>query len=116
MRVILLSLVYPLQYPVVGFVQGVGQFVQILAEVRGNAMLQRVQLAKYPSEPVQQRKMLLSTWLRMALSHSIGSFCQRLDHQFLIVRPPSPHRRARGRVHRTANVLSDVRFLSAFIV
>ena len=116
MRVILLRLVYPLQYSVVRFVQGIGQFVKILAEVWGNAMLQRVQLAKYPSKPIQQREMLLSAWGRMALSHSIGSFCQRLDYQILIVRPPSPHRRARGRVHRTANVLSDVRFLSAFVV
>ena len=52
MRIILLRLVYPLQYPVVGLVQGIGQLVQILAKVWGDAMLQRLQLAEYPSEPV----------------------------------------------------------------
>ena len=116
MRIILLRLVYPLQYPVVGFVQGLGQFVQIVAEVWGDAMLQRVQLAEDPSEPVQQSENLRPASNNMTLSHSIGSFRQRLYHQILIVRPPSPHRRARGRVYCTANVLGDVRFLSAFIM
>ena len=116
MRVILLRLVYPLQYPVVRFVQSIGQFVQILAEVWGDAMLQRVQLAEYPSEPVKQCENLLLGRDSMTLSHSIGSFRQRLDYKILIVRPPSLHRRARRRVHRTAHVLSDVRFLPAFIM
>ena len=52
-RIILLSLVYPLQYPLVCFIKGLGQFVQILAEVWRDAMLQRVQLAEYPPEPVK---------------------------------------------------------------
>ena len=59
MRIILLSLIYPLQYPLIRFVQGLGQFVQILAEVWGDAVLQRVQLAEYPSEPVEQGENLL---------------------------------------------------------
>jgi hypothetical protein len=80
MRVILLSLVYPLQYPLVRVVQGLGQFVKILAEVWGEAVLQRVQLAEYPSEPVQKRKELRPARDRMMLSHSISSFSQRLDH------------------------------------
>ena len=73
MRVILLSLIYPLQYPLVCFVQRLRQFIQILAEVWGEAMLQHVQLAEYPSEPVRRRKNLQH-------SHPIGSFRQRLDH------------------------------------
>ena len=117
MRIVPLSLVYPLQYPLVGVVQSLGYLVQILAEIWGEAMLERVQLAEYPSEPVQRRENLLWDIMSLkTLSHSIGSFRQRLDHQILIVLPPSPHRRARGRVYRTANVLSDVRFLSAFVV
>ena len=116
MRIIFLGLVYPLQYPLVGFIQGFGQFVKILAEVWGEAILQRVQLAEYPSEPVQQRKELPPAWDSMTLSHSVCSFRQRLDHQILIVRPPSPHRRARGRVDNVSNVVLDVLFLSAFIV
>ena len=116
MRVILLGFVYPLQYPVVRFVQGIGQLVQILAEVRGNAMLQRVQLAEHPSEPAQQSENLRPASNNMTHSHSIGSIRQRLDHQILIVRSPSPHRRARGRVNRTANVFNDVRLLSTFIM
>ena len=48
-----LSLVYTLHYPVIGFVQGLGQFIEIMAEIWGEAMLQRVQLAEYPSEPVR---------------------------------------------------------------
>ena len=94
MRIILLRLVYPLQYPVVSFIQGFGQIVQILAEVRGNAMLQRIQLAEYPSEPVQQSENLRPAF-NMTSSHAISSFRQRLDHEILIIRPPSPHRRAR---------------------
>ena len=116
MRVILLRFVYPLQYPVVRFVQSIRQFVQILAEVWGDAMLQRLQLAEYPSEPVQQCENMRPAWDGMMFSHSIGSFRQCLDHQILIVRPPSPHRRAWGRVYRTTNILSDVRLLSAFVV
>jgi hypothetical protein len=53
MRVIRLSLIYPLQYPLVCLIQGLGQLVKILAEVWGETMLQRVQLAERPSEPVQ---------------------------------------------------------------
>ena len=56
MRIILLRLIYPLQYPLVRFVQGLGQLVQILAEVWGDAMLQRVQLAEYPSKPIRYRE------------------------------------------------------------
>ena len=96
MRIILLRLIYPLQYPVVSFVQGIGQFIQVLAEVWGNAMLQRIQLAENPSEPVQQSENPRPASNKVTLSHSIGSFGQRLNHQILIVRPPSPHRRARG--------------------
>ena len=95
MRIILLRLVYPLQYPVVSFIQGFGQIVQILAEVRGNAMLQRIQLAEYPSEPVQRSENLRPALNNKMPSHSISSFRQRLDHEILIIRPPSPHRRAR---------------------
>ena len=80
MRIILLRLVYPLQYPVVRFIQRLGQFIQILAEVRGNAMLQRVQLAKYPSEPLQQSENLRLEFNNMMLSHSVSSLRQRLDH------------------------------------
>ena len=116
MRVILLSLVYALQYPLVCFVQGLGQFVKILAEVWWEAMLQRVQLAEYPSEPVQQRENLLPASNSMTLSHSISSFRQRLDYQIFIVCSPSPHRRARGRVDDVSNIVSDVRFLSAFVM
>jgi hypothetical protein len=117
MRIILLSLVYPLQYPLVRFVQGLRQFVQILADVWGEAMLQRIQLAEHPSEPVKQRKeLLLPVWDRMTFSHSIGSFRQRFDHQILIICPPSPHRRAWGRVDHRANIVSDVRLLSALVL
>ena len=116
MRIVLLRLIYPLQYPLVCFVQGLGQFIQILAEVWGDAMLQRVQLAEYPSEPVQQRENLLLAWNSMTPSHSIGSFCQRLDHQILIVRPPSSHCSTRVRVDDVSNVVNDVRFLSTFVV
>ena len=116
MCIILLRLVYSLQYPVVRFVQGLGQFIQILAEVWGDAMLQRLQLAEYPPEPVRHSENLRPVSSNMTLSHSISPLRQRLDHQILIVRPPSPHRSARRRVHRTANILSNVRFLSAFIV
>ena len=116
MCVILLSLVYPLQYPVVRLVQGFWQFVQILAKVWGNAMLQRVQLAEYPSEPVRPRENLLPAWDSMIFLHSISSFRQRLDHQIPIVRPPSPHRHAWGRANDVSNVAGDVRFLSAFVV
>ena len=80
MRVILLSFVYPLQYPLVCFVQGFGQFVKILTEVRGEGMLQRIQLAEYPSEPVRLRKNLLPASKNMTHSHPIGSFRQRLDY------------------------------------
>ena len=45
-----------------------------MAEVWGDAMLQRVQLAEYPSEPVQQRQNLLPAQDSMMLSHSISSF------------------------------------------
>jgi hypothetical protein len=116
MRIILLSFTYALQYPLVGLVQRLGQFVKILAEVWWEAVLQRVQLAEYPSEPVQQRENLLLASNSMAFSHSISSFRQRLDHQILIVRPPSPHRCAWRRVDNTANILSDVRFLSDFVM
>ena len=80
MRVILLSLIYPLQYPLVCFVQCLRQFIQILAEVWGEAMLQHVQLAEYPSEPVRRRKTLLPASNNIKHSHPIGSFRQRLDH------------------------------------
>jgi hypothetical protein len=52
----------------------------------------------------------------MTFSHSIGSFRQRLDYQLLSSVSPSPHRRARGRVDHVANIVSYVRFLSAFVV
>ena len=116
MRIILLSLIDPLQYPLVRFVQGLGQFIQILAEVWGDAMLQRVQLAEYPSEPVKQCENLLLGRDSMTPSHSISSFRQCLDHQILIVRSPSSHCSTRGRVDNVSNVVSDVRFLSAFVV
>ena len=116
MRVVLLSLAYSLQYPVVRFVQGLRQFVKILTEVWGNAMLQRVQLTEYPSEPVRPRENLLPAWDNMAFLHSISSFRQHLDHQIPIVCPPSPHRHAWGRLNDVSNVVSDVRFLSAFVV
>ena len=116
MRVILLSLVYPLQYLLVCLVQGLRRFVQILAEVWWKAVLQRIQLAEYPSEPVQRLEKLLSAWDGMKFSHSISSFRQRLDHQILIVHPPSPHRHTRGRVDHPANVLSTVRCLFAFVM
>ena len=116
MGIILLSLVYPLQYPLVCFVQGLGQFVQILAEVWGDAVLQGVQLAEYPSEPVKQRENMLIAWDNMTPSHSIRSFRQCLDHQSLIVRSPSSHCSTRGRVDNVSNVVSDVGFLSAFVV
>ena len=116
MRVILLSLVYPLQYPLVGLVQSLGQFVKILTEVRGEGMLQCIQLAECPSEPVQQCENLLPASNNMAHLHPIGSFRQRLDHEILIIRPPSPHRHAWGRANDVSNVAGDVRFLSAFVV
>ena len=116
MRIILLSLIDPLQYPLVRFVQGLGQFIQILAEVWGDAMLQRVQLAEYPSEPVKQCENLLLGRDSMTPSHSISSFRQCLDHQILIVRSPSSHCSTRGRVDNVLNIVSDVRFLSAFVV
>ncbi len=59
MRVILLSLINASQYPLVCFIKGLRQFVKKLTEVWWEAMLQRVQLAEYPSKPVQQRKKLL---------------------------------------------------------
>ena len=80
MRVILLSLADTLQYPLVGLVQGFGQFVKILTEVRGEGMLQCIQLAEYPSEPVQQCENLLPASNNVTGPHSIGSFRQRLDH------------------------------------
>ena len=52
----------------------------------------------------------------MTRSHSICSFRQRVDYQVLIILPPSPHRRAWGQVDDVSNVVSDVRFLSAFVV
>ena len=116
MRIILLSLVNSLQYPLVRFVQGLRQFIQILAEVWGDAVLQRVQLAEYPSEPVKQRENMLLACDSMTPSHSISSFCQRLDHQILIVRSPSSHCSTRGRVDNVSNVVGDVRLLSAFVV
>ena len=116
MRVILLSLVDPLQYPLVGLVQSLGQFVKILTEVRGEGMLQRIQLAEHPSEPVQQCENLLPASKNMTRLHSIGSFRQRLDYQVLIVHPPSPHRRARGQIDNAANIFSDVRLLSDFVM
>ena len=116
MRIIPLSFVYPLQYPVVGFVKRFGQFVQISAEVWGDAMLQRVQLAEYPSEPVRQCENLPPARDSMTVSHSISSFRQRLDHQILIICSPSSHCCTRGRVDDIPNVLSDVFFLSAFVV
>ena len=80
MRVIFLGLVYPLQNPVVRVIQSLGQFVQILAEVWGNAMLQRVQLAEYSSEPVQQSENLQPEQNNTTPSHSICSFRQRCNH------------------------------------
>ena len=80
MRVLLLGFVDPLQYPLVGLIQGLGQFVQILAEIWGEAMLERVQLAEYPSEPVRQRENLLPASQNMTHSHPVSSFRQRLDH------------------------------------
>ena len=49
-------------------------------------------------------------------SHSVGPFCQRLDHKILIIVSPSPHCHTRGRIHDISNVVLNVRFLSAFIV
>ena len=80
MRVILLSFIDPLQYPLVGLVQGFGQFIQILAEIWGEAMLQCIQLAEYPSEPVRRRENWLPESNSMTHSHSISSFRQRLDY------------------------------------
>ena len=116
MRIILLILVYPLQYLVISFVQGIGQLIQTLAEVFRNAMLQGLQLAEHPSEPVQQSENLRLALNTMSLSHSICSFRQCLDHKILIIHTPTPHRHAWGQVHRTANVLNDVHFLSGFIM
>ena len=80
MRVLLLGFVDPLQYPLVGLVQALGQFIQILAEIWGEAMLERVQLAECPSEPVRRRENLLLASQNMTHSHPVSSFRQRLDH------------------------------------
>src|ERR1700677_1069865 len=49
-------------------------------------------------------------------SHSISSFCQRLDHKIFIILSPSLHRHTRGQVHDVSNVVLDIHFLSAFIM
>ena len=77
MRVILLSLVYPLQYPVVRFVQGLRQSIKILSEIWWEAMSQRVQLAEYPPEPVRRRENVVPesnnmTHIPSALSVSVS--------------------------------------------
>ena len=93
MRVIPLSLADALQYSVIGVIQGFRQFIQILAEVWGDAVLQRVQLAKYPSEPVQQCKNLKPAWDSMtphipsalSVSVSITRFLSSALHLLIAV-------------------------------
>ena len=116
MGVILLRLIDALQNPLVCFIQGLGQFVEKLTEIWWETMLQCFQLAEYPSEPVQRRKKQLLAENNLTPSHPIGPFYQRLDHQVFIVRSPSSHRRTRGRIDDVSNVVSNVRFLSTFIV
>ena len=116
MGVIFLSLIDSPQYTFISFVKGLRQLIKILAEVLGEAMLQCIQLAEYPSEPEQQRKKPQITWNSMTFSHSISSFRQRLNHKRFIICSPSPHRRARGRVDNAANIVSNVRLLSAFVM
>src|SRR6266702_6943590 len=116
MGVILLSLIEAPQYPLVCFIQSFRQFIKKLTDVRWEAMLQRVQLAEYPSEPVQQRKKLRLARYGLTHSHSIGSFCQRPDYEIFIICRPSPHRRIRGRVYDVLDVVGDIRFLSTFVM
>src|SRR5229473_4285547 len=72
------------------------------------------QLTENPSEPVQQ----LHTYYEYKTIHlhSISSFSEDLNNEFLILLLPSPHVRFRVGVDNRPNIIHDILFLSALIV